>query len=76
MPTVWLLSAIPGTVLLLSAVLFLSAYAERRILSPRSLILSVVRARRNSPEYAEAFVARQFERLLAEQAQAPAGSAR
>ncbi|HEX2039165.1 MAG TPA: hypothetical protein VHF47_05455 [Acidimicrobiales bacterium] len=62
----WPLLVIPGTLLLLAAVLYLSALAEERFLSPRSLILSTVRARRTSPEYAEAFVARQFERLLRE----------
>lgn len=60
----WLLLSIPLTLAMLAAILFLSALAERRFLSPRSLILSVTRFRRNTPEYAEAFVARQFERLL------------
>lgn len=60
----WQLLTIPGTLLLLSTVLFLSAKAEDRFLSPRALILGVTRSRRNSPEYAEVFVARQFERLL------------
>lgn len=60
----WQLLTIPGTLLLLTAVLFLSAKAEDRFLSPRALILGVARSRRNSPEYAEVFVARQFERLL------------
>lgn len=64
--SVWLLLATPGTFLLLSGVLYLSALTEERLLSPRSLIVSTVRARRASPEYAEAFVARQFERLLRE----------
>jgi hypothetical protein len=62
--SVWLLLTIPGTLLLLSAVLFLSGQAEERFLSPRSLIVGATKARWNSPEYAEAFVARQFERLL------------
>lgn len=65
----WALVAVPGTTLILMAVLYLSAVAEQRFLSPRSLILGVVRARRNTPEFAEAFVARQFERLLREQQQ-------
>jgi hypothetical protein len=64
--SVWHLLTIPGTLLLLSAVLFLSAKAEDRFLSPRSLIIGVTKARWNSPEYAEMFVARQFERLLRE----------
>lgn len=63
----WFLLSIPATPLLLGTVLFLSAKAEERFLSPQSLILSVTRARWNSPEYAEMFVANQFERLLQEQ---------
>ncbi len=60
----WLLLVIPGTIALLTAILFLSALAEQRFLSPRSMILGAVRARRNTPEHAEAVVAREFERLL------------
>lgn len=60
----WLLLSIPGTMVLLSAILFLSAKAEDRFLSPRALILGATRARWNSPEYAELFVARQSEQLL------------
>ena len=60
----WLLLGIPGTPLLLGALLVLSAKAEQRFLSPRSLILGVTRARWNSPEYAEMLVARECERLL------------
>ena len=64
----WLvLLAVPGTSGLLSLVLFMSAVAEDHFLSPRSLIRGAVRARNNTPEYAEAFVARQFERLLREE---------
>lgn len=63
----WLLASIPATVALLTVILFLSALAERRFLSPRSLIVGAVRARRSTPEYAELFVARQIERLLHEQ---------
>ena len=62
----WVLVAVPGTCVLLSLLLFMSAYAEERFLSARSLIKGAVRAR-NSPEFAEAFVARQFERLLREE---------
>ncbi len=58
---------VPGTVLLLATVLFVSALAEQRFLSPRSMILGTVRARRSTPEYVEAFVARQSERLLGSQ---------
>lgn len=67
MSPVVLLLSIPGTLVLLAAVLVLSAMAEERFLSPRSLVISVVRTRNNTPEYAEAFVARQLEQLLADQ---------
>lgn len=58
--------SVPGTLVVLSALLWLSAAAEQRFLSPRSLILGAARARRTTPEYTEAFVARQFDRLLRE----------
>ena len=63
----WLLLAVPGTCLLLTLILYMSAVAEQRFLSARSLIRGVVRSRRNTPEFAEAFVARQFERILKEE---------
>lgn len=72
MSTAWLIAAIPGTLAFLAVILALSAVAEERFLSPRSLILAVVRARRSTPEYAEAYVARQFEKLLADQPGRPA----
>ena len=61
------LLAVPGTCVLLAMILFLSAAAEERFLSPHRLVRKVVFARRNTPEFAEAFVARQFERLLEEE---------
>ncbi len=61
------LLAVPGTIVLLAAILYMSAVAEQRFLSPRSLILGVVRARGSSPEFAEAFVVRQLERILREE---------
>ncbi len=64
---VLLLLFVPGTALLLAAILWLSDLCEKRFLSPRSLIIGVVKTRGSTPEYAEEFVARQFERLLAEQ---------
>lgn len=64
--SLWPLLAVPATVLLLGGVLFLSAFAEARFLCPRSLIVSAARTRRTTPEYVEAFVARQYERLLRE----------
>lgn len=67
MSNAWLIAAIPGTLALMAALLALSGFVEQHFLSPRSLILGAARARRNTPEYAEAFVARQFDRLLLEQ---------
>ncbi len=59
-----LLLAVPASLLLIMGILLLSAWIEQRVLSPRSMIISAVRARRTPPEFAEAFVARQLERLL------------
>ena len=44
--------------------LLLSAVVEQRVLCPRAMIVHVARARSSSPEFAEAFVTREFERLL------------
>ena len=63
----WFLLSVPGALLLLCGLLALSAVVESRVLSPRSMIVSAVRARRTGPEYTEQFVARQFERLLRDQ---------
>ena len=60
----WLLLSIPGTIVLLMGLLLLSAFVEERVLSPQALILRVARSRGSTPEYAEAFVAREFDRLL------------
>lgn len=62
------LLAIPTTLMLLFGVLLLSAFVEERVLSPRAVVLSVARARGSSPEYAEALVARECERVLADSA--------
>jgi hypothetical protein len=59
----WLYLAIPGTVVLLMGLLFLSALVESRVLSPQALILRVARTR-SSPEHTEALVAKETERLL------------
>jgi hypothetical protein len=64
MPSWLLLLLLPVALALPCAMLMLSAVAERRILSPQSLILSTARARRSTPEMTEALVAREFERLL------------
>jgi UPF0716 family protein affecting phage T7 exclusion len=58
------LLAIPGCMALLLGLLLVSAWVEERVLSPQALILRVARTRASSPEYAEAFVAREFDRLL------------
>ena len=55
---------VPGTLVLLLALLLLSALVEERVLSPQRMILQVAKARATSPEYAEAFVAREFDKLL------------
>lgn len=60
----WSLLAIPASLALTVALLALSALVEQRVLSPRSMIVSAARARRTGPEYTEAIVAREFERLL------------
>lgn len=62
----WLILSVPGTFAVLAAVLWVSAVAEQRFLSPRSLILSAARGRRSTPEFTEEFVAKQFDRLLRE----------
>ena len=60
----WTLLSIPGTLVLLGLVLYLSDVAETRIVSSRALILRAVVGRRTSPEQAEALVAAEVERLL------------
>lgn len=55
---------IPMALLIPCVLLALSAMAEKQILSPRSLIMSAIRSRRSGPDFTEAFVAREFERLL------------
>jgi len=63
MPT-WTLLSIPGTFLLLASLLFLTELAEKRVVSPRALILRAVAARRTSPEITERLVVAEAERLL------------
>ncbi|HVF32524.1 MAG TPA: hypothetical protein VM933_05765 [Acidimicrobiales bacterium] len=64
MPSWLLVLALPVALGMPCLLLLLSDMAERRILSPQSMILSTARARHNTPELAEALVAREFERLL------------
>ena len=63
MPT-WTLLSIPGTLLLLALVLFLTEMAESRVVSPRALIMRAITARRTSPEMTERLVMAEAERLL------------
>ena len=57
---------IPISLALLAALLFVTAWLEEKVLSPRSLILHTVRtrSRRVRPEDVERLVAAQSERLL------------
>jgi hypothetical protein len=64
MPSWLLLVLLPVALVIPCVMLLLSDVAEKRILSPQSMILSTARARRSTPEKAEALVAREFERLL------------
>ena len=61
-----LLLAVPVALLLVPGLLGLSWALERRIFSPQSMIVTAARSRRSAPEFAEAFVAGQVERLLKE----------
>jgi len=58
------LVAVPATAGLLIGLLALSAVVENRVLCPRALIVGAARARSTTPEFTEAFVAHEFERLL------------
>lgn len=64
MPPWLLVLTIPTALLIPCCLLALSAFVEQRALSPQSLILSAARARHSAPEFTEALVAREFERLL------------
>jgi len=57
---------VPGALLLVSVLLFVTVWLEENVLSPRSLILHTVRirSRRVLPEHVERLVAAQSERLL------------
>lgn len=63
----WLVPlAIFGALGIPVGLLWLSAWVEVNVLSPRSLIMSAARARHTTPEYSEALVTREFERLIRE----------
>ena len=57
---------IPASLLVVTALLFATAWLEENVLSPRSLILHTVRTRSRHmpPEHVEQLVAAQSERLL------------
>jgi hypothetical protein len=55
-----------GSLLLVFALLLLVAWEEAHVLSPRSMILWAVKVQ-NSPEHAERMVAREIDKLLAQQ---------
>jgi UPF0716 family protein affecting phage T7 exclusion len=56
---------VPGSLVLVFALLLLVAWEETHVLSPRSMILWAVKVQ-NTPEHAEQMVAREIDRLLAE----------
>ncbi|MDQ1402062.1 MAG: hypothetical protein QOG03_378 [Actinomycetota bacterium] len=60
----WSVLLVPATLAMLFGMLMLTVYAENHLLSPRSMILHVAKARKGRPEHAEQLVAREFERLL------------
>ncbi len=64
MPAWLLVLTLPVALAIPCLLLVLSDLAEKRVLSPQSLILSTARARHASPDQAELLVAREFERLL------------
>jgi hypothetical protein len=57
---------VPAALLVVTVLLFATAWLEENVLSPRSLILHTVRTRSRhvQPEQVEAIVAAQSERLL------------
>ena len=56
--------AVPAAFVLIGGLLALSWLLECSVLSPQSMILSAARSTRSDPDFAEQFVAREFERLL------------
>jgi len=57
---------VPAALLIVTTLLFVTAWLEENVLSPRSLILHTIRtrSRRVHPEHVERLVADQSERLL------------
>ena len=62
--TGWVLLSIAGTLTLLTALLFASAWVEDRFLSPEALVAAAVRSKSATPEQAEALAAQQLEHAL------------
>ncbi|HET9731826.1 MAG TPA: hypothetical protein VFP54_04040 [Acidimicrobiales bacterium] len=62
------LAAVIGTLVVLALVLFVTDLAERKVVSGPVLIARVARAPRLSPEYVEAFVTTEAEKMLRGQA--------
>jgi hypothetical protein len=60
----WEVLVVPAALGSVAVLLALTAWLERRVLSPRALILSAARARRGSAGHVEALVAEQCDRLL------------
>ena len=60
-------ASIVGTLVMLGLLLLLTDIAERRVVAEPVLIARVVRARKLSPEYVEAFVATRAEKVLRQQ---------
>ncbi|HUQ40651.1 MAG TPA: hypothetical protein VM030_10900 [Acidimicrobiales bacterium] len=59
-----LLLAIPGTFATVCFLLALTETMERRVLSPRALVVRVARDRRATPEHAELLVSQQLARFF------------
>jgi hypothetical protein len=62
----WSVLLVPATLSMIMGMLLLTVYAENHLLSPKSMILHVAKAKKAQPEHAEQLVAREFERLLRE----------
>ena len=60
----WALLFIPAALAGLALLLAGTAWLERSVLSPRSLVLHSLRSQRAGPEHVEVLVAQQYQRLL------------
>jgi hypothetical protein len=64
----WSVLLVPVAPALVLAMLVLTEWLERTLLSPRSIIVRAVKTR-NTPEHAERLVAAEFERLVRQAAE-------